>query len=1216
MDEGPKANDAARASLPTGRSKSGPKGNDATRLLKKIRRFRSDTAPDVAFAVGHVQNVDTSRESVTYWYPTTVKLPDGIYDKESNLRNDVQSVIASRLEARGVSPELFKDAPPSWCLPKGIHEQDEWRLLLECPLSVPTDMLEKIFHLVRITPNDKRLIKAEEKQYNKTVQAVYYLREFAMTIFEARKIFEEMLLDGFDMNRNLYAWWEMVTQMKDSDTVTLRYIGQTGRDPWARHRSDVYSTSLRSFLGRFYATSYTHCKRVVQEARIFEFRDARAFKGTSQDLQDMFEQALIAVFGDGVLNTDAGGKNGFITLINNDKVTFDMLRTNTAAKLDKLAPCSEASIQKLKAYAREVAKYVNNNPTTREGYRSKHTFSAATEQMLVDQGAFQQLPDGSAAMVFFGSDLGDNHEEDEKQFFEAGGRTADVVSVLLNFFGYWEKLPDAFDEGFTKRLAQENQLPFFDYFPWYVKHKNDYGAANKYSSKYLKTSNPYVVVSFGLMPTFAATNNFKPFKSNDFTNYNASISNCRSGSADFWLNNVLGQPHLAHLNNNDDTAGAAGTEFVVIPCYHPGMLGYAGHMKELSQRLIAMVLSLAWAAMGKVVDLHQNEPIPYAPNYRLNICKQLLTHLKGKLYVTHPFGQAFARAKSEWAAASKVESDFRQSRKALASVLARPQKGFLEQKVGRDRKDKRDTSGLTVGGLAGSFELDVRRIGFPGYSKQPLGVRPVHQLRWKESGVGGQQLLEPIALPDNVVADDPEVDKRFLWYTATGIDIRDADGVSVGDRARMPNASGNANRDEFLNHWEHMTGSSVNNVLGTVLGMVSPGDRLTSERYLPASFFAEFDAPIGLPLLSSTSRTLRQSYLEPFVKEVKQRSAAQPGDVRWILDRFFAEEYPGNSESEVNLCPGSLLKDESAYEKIKHFCAKPTYKHHPHWRTLLALANITEMGMYERHMSTNYLALAAQVLRRPYKATNKRKKDKVMGEGFEIGHQVLIIGKTCPPGVIAPVGDLPWAQDVTVESDQDVAEVSDDDNEGEAEKKADSKGKGKAPATGSGKRKRSAPDPNTGPKKAARTEGSDDEDEMLFDSALRTHKRADESEDEMLLDSLAEKRKINQPRRRRNKDIGGTGTGAAGVGPSADVFPTEDTASMRTLAKAKTPTKMNAPVPPAAKREFKAPYESGAPAKAADDSSIFDLPEDDSPPEPEMKKRRKESRVGKKAKKQ
>jgi hypothetical protein len=150
-------------------------------------------------------------------------------------------------------------------------------------------MLEKMFNLVPVTPNDKALTSREEKEFNRTVQAVFYLREFNMTVIEAREIFETMLLDGFDMNRNLYAWWEMVTHMRDSDTITLRYIGQTNRDPWARHRSDVHSTSLRSFLGRYYLTAFTHCERVVKEAKIFEFRDARVLKGTPQDLQDMYE---------------------------------------------------------------------------------------------------------------------------------------------------------------------------------------------------------------------------------------------------------------------------------------------------------------------------------------------------------------------------------------------------------------------------------------------------------------------------------------------------------------------------------------------------------------------------------------------------------------------------------------------------------------------------------------------------------------------------------------------------------------------------------------------------------------------------------------------------------------------------------------------------------------------------------------------------------------
>ncbi|KZM20695.1 hypothetical protein ST47_g8188 [Ascochyta rabiei] len=293
-----------------------------------------------------------------------------------------------------------------------LDQQNEWHLLLEDSVTVPTSILQNIINLAQVTPNNKSN-KGKEAEFKRTIASVYYVREFVLSAVEARKVSEIMNLDGYYMNRNL---------------------------PLTTHGSGIqalYSSSLRSFLGRSNATAVTHCQHVVTAAK---------------NRQDTTEQVLIAPFGDGVLNTEQDGKD-FITLSSDDKMVFDTLETATYNLLSSLTACSELSMRNLGKYADAVANYVAQNETTRKGYRSMHEFTRTAQDMLVRQGAFQELPDISALVISLSSDLSDNHEGDEKPFFEAVGHIADVMTALINHFGYWEDLLTPYNGDLTGRLA-------------------------------------------------------------------------------------------------------------------------------------------------------------------------------------------------------------------------------------------------------------------------------------------------------------------------------------------------------------------------------------------------------------------------------------------------------------------------------------------------------------------------------------------------------------------------------------------------------------------------------------------------------------------------------------------------------------------------------------------------------------------------------------------
>lgn len=69
-----------------------------------------------------------------------------------------------------------------------------------------------------------------------------------------------------------------------------------------------------------------------------------------------------------------------------------------------------------------------------------------------------------------------------------------------------------------------------------------------------------------------------------------------------------------------------------------------------------------------------------------------------------------------------------------------------------------------------------------------------------------------------------------------------------------------------------------------------------------------------------------------------------------------------SNSGNVDLRP-EILHIPLVHHKIMTLYAKVTYMHYLHWRALLALANMTEMGLLERWTPANYLMVAIEILR-------------------------------------------------------------------------------------------------------------------------------------------------------------------------------------------------------------------------------------------------------------
>lgn len=333
---------------------------------------------------------------------------------------------------------------------------------------------------------------------------MFYIRTFMMRVRDIRSVFQAMLHDGYDNNPRIFAWMERIEShdVSDNQYLTLRYCGQSRNKPWDRHVSDIYSKSLKTFLAQFLKTLSMICPDVLSSSSIHTVIMATSTVPLGADILDIREQVLISLFGDSVLNTEVGGKD-VIVLTEDDQTLFDALRTNTVADLKRTKPCSSRTLDQLRVYAKEVCHYANENSSTTLG-KSSRRMTARTEQMLIDQGTPTCLRDGSAVMVTLGSNLGDDHDDEEESFFKAGGRSADAVSLVYNHFGHWEAgtMRQSYDHGMTHSLAKLHHLPFADVFPWFTKHRDDYKAASQFTCAYMKAVRPMVVSSYGSMVSF------------------------------------------------------------------------------------------------------------------------------------------------------------------------------------------------------------------------------------------------------------------------------------------------------------------------------------------------------------------------------------------------------------------------------------------------------------------------------------------------------------------------------------------------------------------------------------------------------------------------------------------------------------------------------------------------------------------------------------------
>jgi hypothetical protein len=326
---------------------------------------------------------------------------------------------------------------------------------------------------------------------------MFYIRTYTIQVGQLKRVLQNMVDDGYGSGDKIPLWLQITDDMEPKSYVTLRYCGQTKNRPWDRHVADIYATATTGFLARFFRTVGKWCPDVLSHATVETVVRANVDFRQPAKSTDLREQVLIALFGDGTLNVEAGGKDS-MNVTNEDHVAFLALgSTNLLDALEKkTAPPSQTIYDGVYSYAKAVRQYVTANPsTTSDG---KYVFSRETEDIIAQQAIPTVLPDSSAVMVALGSDIGELQENQATPFFEGSSRAAGAVVDCYNHFGLWEQdFDQKFDSNLTKKLARKNHLPFVDLFPWFSKEEKDYPAARKLLTRYMAEVQPLIVLCYG-----------------------------------------------------------------------------------------------------------------------------------------------------------------------------------------------------------------------------------------------------------------------------------------------------------------------------------------------------------------------------------------------------------------------------------------------------------------------------------------------------------------------------------------------------------------------------------------------------------------------------------------------------------------------------------------------------------------------------------------------
>jgi hypothetical protein len=206
------------------------------------------------------------------------------------------------------------------------------------------------------------------------------------------------------------------------DIVYFRYVGQTTACPIARHHHDSREIlgAHPSFATRFINTIRVLFPDVIDMAIVQEFSDATICMPVAQEVADQREKALIALFWNGILNMESGGKRDVI-IKEDDIRVFNLLQTETVKLYyHSTTECSTSRTKHVQDYAEAVRKYANSKGSTGLG---KQEFPENRVNIIFQQAIPRVLRTQShAVLLAIGYNVGAQNFRHPINYFLTPGR--------------------------------------------------------------------------------------------------------------------------------------------------------------------------------------------------------------------------------------------------------------------------------------------------------------------------------------------------------------------------------------------------------------------------------------------------------------------------------------------------------------------------------------------------------------------------------------------------------------------------------------------------------------------------------------------------------------------------------------------------------------------------------------------------------------------------
>lgn len=565
-----------------------------------------------------------------------------------SLRAHVYGEIKFRLAESGVLADDVDEGFFAWLLPTENASREDWDQFISNSMLVSDETLQTMFKLKEVLPGTSwdhgvtkfyiRSVRLSLVQFMDVLQAILespygrITQAYNWAEFVA-KLIEDTLNTPYAQLLRQYEWEDLVSLIDQSTDYNLaiyvRYCGETTRSPWRRHKEDLQRSQTQgSFRSIFIdACRKLHPDLLENNISVYELSDARIpfpLNSANQRIADLREQALIATFGiPALLNTQIGGSVSRFTPHAIDDAQFDQLATNTVRGLEEHTS-TPVAFQRVAHYAKAFQEYWNSLPAVTSG--NKKPISNAMRGIIFRQAVAAQAH-GRAIMATLGVWVTTITLEQGLTFYRGGGASANVMVDIINHLAKCELSPHVESLNRVYVMQEKNQLPFVDLYAWKDFLKKDTPPALLILRQYLLATRPIIVFTLGDITSVAAMANFRT----------DGIAEHRDRS----IHAYAGEPFLSRYGDDPD---ADDDYYVIIPCYHPGIVANNPQEAELAMRVIHKTLCIVWVAMDEAVRLTQE---PYSSAKAL--CQQVMKQTALKTGPATTFGKTFSSLKTEFA---------------------------------------------------------------------------------------------------------------------------------------------------------------------------------------------------------------------------------------------------------------------------------------------------------------------------------------------------------------------------------------------------------------------------------------------------------------------------------------------------------------------------------------------------------------------------------------